>query len=117
MIKVRAEIQIPLVVQKRTAADKVVRFRYPIELVHRRGNTPDTVRVGNVNVDSVPGNRFRDDVVTVLSCCFRTEGLPLGFCRRAKYFWVMWPVVGKEPPSHPDADRSNQSEADDFFRR
>ena len=107
MIKVRAEIEIPLVVQKRTAADKIVWFSYPIELVHGRGNTPDTVRVGNVNVNSMPGNGFGDDVITVLSCCLRTDGFPLGFCRRAKYFGIVWLIVAKKPPNHPNADRNH----------
>ena len=89
MIKVRTEVEVALIVQQRTTAYKVIGLCYPVELEHRGCHTPDTVGVGNINVNRVPGSGLGNDIVVVLTSGPGTHGLPLCLCRRPKYLRVM----------------------------
>ena len=89
MIKIRTEVEVALIVQQWTTADKVIRLCYPVELEHRGSHTPDTVGVSNINVNRVPGSGLGNDIVVMLTNGPRTLGFPLCLCGRPKYFWVM----------------------------
>ena len=89
MIKIRTEVEVALIVQQWTTAYKVIRLCYPVELEHRGSHTPDTVGVGNINVNRVPSSGLGNDIVVMLTSGPGAHGFPLGLCRRPKRFRVM----------------------------